>query len=229
MLQAMQTELNGQVTGLVQIQPHVTQDRRSVEELRAEVASGFVYSHRRANANTSRVLEVAAFSYAAIELMIEKGLISVEELDERKRKIGAGLVQKFNDGGLGIALLDEETDKYTYQRSVEIDCQARLPLCRAACCRLTFPLSVQDVEEGKVRWEMGRPYMNRRDADGYCHHLQRGSCRCGVYEARPLICRGYDCRGDKRIWTDFENRVASPDLAALFPEEAPQAEEAPIA
>jgi len=194
----------------------VSEPASNLDELRSEVAQGFVYSHSRANANTSKVLEVASFSYALIELLVERGVVTVEELDERKRKHGQKILEKFNQTGVGVALMKDEQDKYGCANNVRIDCDARLPLCRAACCRLSFALSVQDVEEGRVRWDLGRPYMNRRDADGYCHHLDRGTCGCSVYDARPLVCRSYDCRKDTRIWQDFENRIVSPDLEKLF-------------
>jgi Fe-S-cluster containining protein len=187
------------------------------EELRDQFAEGLMYSHSRENANTSKVLEVASFSYALIELLNERGIISLEDLDERKRKVGQRLVEKFAEKGMGVALTDDEKDKYEYERTVEIDCENRLALCRGACCRLSFALSVQDLEEGTVKWELGRPYMIRREADGYCHHLEREPKRCGIYNQRPIVCRAYDCRKDKRIWADFENRVVSPDLENLFP------------
>src|SRR5436190_5802688 len=66
-----------------------------IEVLRNDVAEGLMYSHSRENANTSKVLEVASFSYALIELLMERGLISVEELDERKRQVGQRLAEKF--------------------------------------------------------------------------------------------------------------------------------------
>jgi hypothetical protein len=192
----------------------------ALEELRGEVADGLIYAHSRENANTAKMLEVASFSYALMEILIERGIISVEELDERKQAVAQRLVDKFVEKGMGVALTSEEQDKYSYQSEVRIDCASRLLLCRGACCRLQFALSVQDVEEGTVKWDLGRPYMVRRDADGYCHHLRRGSCRCGIYEQRPIVCRAYDCRADKRIWADFANRVVSPDLGKLFPKEA---------
>jgi Putative zinc- or iron-chelating domain len=190
----------------------------SLEDLRNDVADGLMYAHCRENANTSKVLEVASFSYALIELLNERGIISIEELDERKRKVGERLVEKFAEKGMGVALTDDEKDKYAYEGTVEIDCENRMSLCRGACCRLSFALTVQDLEEGAVKWELGRPYMIRREADGYCHHLEREHKRCGVYEKRPIVCRAYDCRKDKRIWTDFENRIVSDDLEKLFPQ-----------
>jgi Fe-S-cluster containining protein len=187
-----------------------------MEALRQEVAEGLLYTHSRANANTSKTLEVASFSYALIELLAERGIITIEELDERKKVVGQRLVEKFVDNGMGVALTKEEQDKYQYQSGVRIDCENRVHLCRAACCRLRFALSVQDVEEGKVKWELGHPYMIRQDADGYCHHFERQRSCCAIYDQRPMVCRGYDCRNDKRIWADFGKKLISPDLEALF-------------
>lgn len=190
----------------------------TLEELRDQVAAGLMYSHSRENANTSKVLEVASFSYALIELLMERGLISVEELDARKKEVGQRLVEKFVEKGMGVALTNDEQDKYSYQSEVRINCDNRIHLCRGACCRLRFALTTQDLEEGAVKWDLGHPYLIRQDADGYCHHVERGSCKCNIYENRPVVCRAYDCRNDKRIWADFENMVISSDLEKLFPQ-----------
>jgi hypothetical protein len=199
----------------------------SLEQLRDDVAAGLMYAHGRENANTSKVLEVASFSYALIELLMERGVISVEELDERKRQVGQRLAEKFAEKGMGVALTNDEQDKYAYEGGVEIDCENRIALCRGACCRLSFALTVQDLEEGRVRWDLRRPYMIRHEEDGYCHHVERETKRCGLYANRPVVCRAYDCRKDKRIWEDFENRVVSPDLEKLFPRRGAEEEDGP--
>ena len=211
----MTTEMSTQAPDLMMWQPAAPADA-TPEELRDEVADALLYVHSRANANTTKILEVASFSYALMELLIERGLISVEELDERKRAVGQRLVDKFVEKGMGVALTKDEQDKYAYQGQVQIDCASRLHLCRAACCRLQFTLSSQDLEEGVVKWDLGRPYFIRRGADNYCHHLDRGTCRCGVYEHRPIVCRAYDCRKDGRIWQDFDAGIVSPKLGELF-------------
>ena len=192
------------------------------EQLRDECAEGLLYMHSRANANTSKSLEVASFSYALIELLSERGIISLEELDERKKIVGERLVEKFVEKGMGVALTKDEPDKYSYQSDIEIDCENRAPLCRAACCRLRFALTIEDVEEGHVKWELGHPYMIRHAADGYCHHFERPTQRCGLYDCRPIVCRKYDCRQDKRIWLDFEKQVINPELDKLFQQAAPK-------
>ena len=109
-------------------------------------------------------------------------------------------------------LQEIEEDKYTFQGEARIDCENRTHLCKAACCRLRFALSKQDIEEGRIKWDLGRPYMIAHDAEGYCTHLDRETSRCTVRESRPLPCRGYDCRQDKRIWLDFATKTINPNL-----------------
>lgn len=123
-----------------------------------------------------------------------------------------------------VQLADSSPDKYTVAPP-EIDCDRRLPICKAACCRLRFPLSAQDVEEGVVRWTIEKPYMNRQDERGYCVHCDATTHNCQVYQQRPSVCRSYDCRNDKRIWIDFENRVINQDCLPQPGEEAETAED----
>jgi hypothetical protein len=107
---------------------------------------------------------------------------------------------------------DPRHDKYNATGITQIDCENRVHLCHAACCKLTFPLSRQDLIEGIVRWNAEQPYMIAQDADGYCTHVERDSCRCGVWANRPLTCRTYDCREDPKIWINFEERLIQPDI-----------------
>lgn len=196
-------------------------NRHALKELRRELAGGLAYTHGRANINTGKLLEVASFSYSAIELLAEKGILSIDEVDERKRIVAERLGVKFREAGMGVVRAEPELDKYAFEDTVdEIDCENRIDVCRAACCRLELALSRQDVEEGVVEWEFSRPYLIKRAGDGYCAHLDRSAgCRCGVYRHRPVPCRAYDCRDDTRIWADFERKLPSPDLASLFPED----------
>jgi Fe-S-cluster containining protein len=116
-----------------------------------------------------------------------------------------------------IVRLRLNVDKYQVP-TADIDCAARLPLCRARCCTLSFELSRQDLDEGKVRWELEDPYLIRHESDGYCTHFDRAAGGgCTIYEHRPAACRGYDCRGDSRIWIDFDARIPAPFPDGLKP------------
>ncbi len=194
------------MSGIIQIE----------DKTRAELAGGLRYTHSRANANTAKLLEVTAFTYAAIEILAERGLISIEELDQRKKVIANRLIEKFRQDGIGTAYQDPEYEKYSFEGTVQIDCASRIHLCKASCCRLRFALSRQDVEEGIVQWDFSHPYFIASGDDGYCRHLDRTNTGCSIHCHRPVPCRAYDCRKDARIWGDFEKGVVNPDLDSLF-------------
>jgi Fe-S-cluster containining protein len=106
-------------------------------------------------------------------------------------------------------VLSDEPDKYAIT-SPPIDCAARIALCRARCCAQGFALSAQDLDERRIQWDYSRPYQNARADDGYCVHNDAATRACRTYEARPAHCRRYDCRDDKNIWLDFDNRIPAP-------------------
>jgi hypothetical protein len=87
---------------------------------------------------------------------------------------------------------------------VQVNCAERMPVCHAICCKLDFALTASEVESGAIRWELGRPYQIRHEADGFCTHRDRDTGFCGIYDSRPGIYRSYSCAHDKRIWKDFE-------------------------
>jgi hypothetical protein len=182
------------------------------DKLRQELAEGLLYIHARLSENTKTTLEATSFLYALIELLSDKGLIAIDELDERMREVAKRLAKKNSEKGVGVLLQDPEYDKYTFEGEAKIDCENRIHLCRAACCRLPFALSKQDVREGIVHWDLGQPYIIAQAEDGYCTHLDRSCRRCTIREHRPVPCRAYDCRNDKRIWLSFENNLINPDI-----------------
>ncbi len=138
------------------------------------------------NFNTNKTLEAASCLYALIELLNEKGLISIEELDERKKQVAERMVKKFAESGIRLMYQDPEYDKYTFEHKTQIDCQNRLPICKAICCKFPYALSRQDVDEGLIRWEFGRPCLIAHGADGYC--VQFRSQDVPVYSLRPSPC-----------------------------------------
>lgn len=104
---------------------------------------------------------------------------------------------------------DPEYDKYTFDQEAHVDCESRLDVCKASCCKLPFALSKQDVEEGIIRWEFGRPYLIAHGEDGYCIHMDRDTYRCTVRDHRTVPCRGFDCRDNKKwhLWCDYEKKI----------------------
>ena len=107
-------------------------------------------------------------------------------------------------------------DKYQVPNP-DLDCAALLHLCHARCCSFSFDLTTQDLDEGVIKWEIERPYTIRHDGDGYCSHMDRPSLGCTAYGHRPAACRTFDCRQDRRVWLDFEQRLPAPMPDGLRP------------
>jgi hypothetical protein len=113
--------------------------------------------------------------------------------------------------GLGRLHIGTEPDKYALATVDGPPCAELIPLCGARCCRLRFALTTQDLDEGVIRWDRGRPYLIEH-AGGRCvHNAAAGGCT--AYAHRPATCRTYDCRGDRRVWLDYAARIPAPDDA----------------
>jgi hypothetical protein len=177
-----------------------------------DVLRGLLYVHNRANANTGQLHTARSTLEALVDLLVEQGVVDRAELEERRDSASEQVRVDFIDRGMAVAIQEFGVSKYEFEGGAEIDCEARMPLCGAACCKLPLALSSEDVEEGVVRWDLGRPYMIRHDDDGFCVHLDRCSGGCTVYDQRPIPCRGYDCRKDERIWLDFERGIVNPRI-----------------
>lgn len=119
-------------------------------------------------------------------------------------------------------LLGNVEDKYAVSEDAGDGgppCAELLPICGARCCSFEVALSTQDLDEG-LRWNYATPYLLERSADGMCGYHDGASCR--TYATRPATCRRYDCRGDARVWSDYEGRVLA-ELAGVKSTQATQA------
>jgi len=178
------------------------------------VPAGLLYSHSRITDNTRKIVQSSSFLYTLIELLDEKGFLSITEIDARRKKVAERLVRKFEQSRIGLLYQDPEEDKYAFDSNPDIDCQSCLQSCKAICCKIPFALSRQDVQEGLVRWEFGRPYLIAHDKDGYCVHLNRENYQCTAYEHRPVPCRGFSCRDNEKwpVWINFDAQVINPEF-----------------
>lgn len=196
--------------------PLVAIDGRPVPPLPPkEVFEGFVSANEKMRRGTQMAYSNAVTTRALVEVLASQGLLDEETFTELRERFAAEVAESFQSAELAALLSPDARDKYELDPAdlPQIDCEARLPLCKAACCTMRWALSEQDIVEGIVHWELARPYANRiRESDGWCVHCEPGTKACGVYEERPVVCRIYTCESDSRVWLDFENRVINPDL-----------------
>lgn len=171
-----------------------------------ELERGLRFGHMLMTMSLLETREALAFARALGDVLMERGLVSREELQTRLNEARA----QIEENPIPKVMLARGGDKYAPENNVVIDCLERLPICRARCCKYSFCLTEQDLDEGVARWDYGQPYWMRKRPDGYCVHCDPETYRCEIFQYRPLVCRTYDCREDKRIWLDFEKRIIAP-------------------
>jgi Fe-S-cluster containining protein len=183
--------------------------RMPLAELERQVERGSMFTQAVFQKSFTRLSTLEAVVWELLEALVDKEVVTPLELP------GAVTARAEMDGRSDVAepstlpwpavaiRVDPEEEKV----SEPVDCAARIPICQGVCCRLKFALTQEEVERGTVKWDIGHPYVIRQDSNGYCTHNDAGSHGCTVYDQRPTLCRDYSCRGDGRIWTDFDAMV----------------------
>jgi len=175
-------------------------------EMREEFERGLRFTHVMLDVNQRQGRASVAMVQALANVLLQKGLVQEEELKaalaEAEKEAAEARQPRVRLGNMG--------DKYAEGEAVEIDCASLIHLCQARCCTFKFYLTKQDLDEGVAKWDYGNPYWIRQGEDGYCVHWDRGGGGCAIHAQRPHVCRKYDCRHDKRVWLDFEQRIPAP-------------------
>lgn len=171
-------------------------------ELENQVEKGNLFDHTVLTEPILRINENESFIYGLIDYLIQKDIIQPDELKATVASIRKEIIDKKEFATLGVAIrVDGDEDK---QQTAVVNCGERLHICQAVCCRLRFALSVEEIETGRMKWELGKPYYNRHHEHGYCHQMNPDQKCCSIYENRPSVCKKYSCANDQRIWKDFE-------------------------
>lgn len=186
--------------------------RPPLAELERQVERGSMFTQAVFQKSFSRLSTVEAMVHELLSVLEEKGVVSADDLpgaaaiaaQEEAREAAEPEPKDPTMRWPAIAIRVEPTEPAQLE---PVDCDARMSICHAVCCKLKFALSNDEIEQGLVKWDIGHPYIIRQNSDGYCCHNDAGSGGCTIYNDRPNLCRRYSCRGDKRIWKDFDNMV----------------------
>lgn len=195
-----------------------------VEELHRQVERASLFTHTALGESFSRMGEGQAFLYGLADVLLAKGYVNENELSAAVSNVRVELTQRGELSGPGVMVRIDTEDAFD-QQVIEVDCDARMHICQAICCRLDFALTVPEVESGKIKWDLGRPYFIRHSSNGCCIHNDSGGGGCSAYSDRPGVCRRYSCAKDSRIWKDFEQMELNTEWIEqhLPPEEKPRA------
>ncbi len=168
-----------------------------------QLERGYKFSHSVIGESMLRTSELQVLLHGLIDTLLAKGITTEAELFTAMQIVRDELAKRDElDWQRAMIRKDATEDN---KPVAEVDCKGRLHLCKSACCKLDFALSVLELEAAEIKWDLGRPYFIRHDSGGYCTHLDWATGGCTVYEKRPGVCRNYSCSKDERIWLDFDN------------------------
>lgn len=179
---------------------HQTNDK--LLQLERQLERGYKFSHTVIGENMLRTSELQVLLHGLLDTLLAKGITTEAELLSAMQKVREELAERNELNWQRAMIRNDATDEK--KPMTEVDCKARFHLCKAVCCKLDFALSVVELEQAEIKWDLGRPYFIRHDSNGYCSHLDCSSGCCSVYDKRPGVCRGYSCAKDERIWIDFD-------------------------
>ena len=156
-----------------------------VEEnsLQRDLERGLHFAHVMMSINQLEGREGTVCARALAELLIGKGVVDQEELETMMAQVRKQLETEPTPK----VMLARSEDKYSSKDIVVIDCASRIHICKAKCCTFHFYLTDQDLDEGIVRWDHGRPYWIRKQEGGYCVHCEPGTWRCRIHQYRPYV------------------------------------------
>lgn len=183
----------------------INDTKQTLFELERQIERSGFFTHSSLSNQAERINEIESFLYGLIDTLIAQDVIDKNTLENVVKQVRDETLQKKEHFHAGIAINVDNSEKQ--EDFVPVNCEERLPVCKAVCCKLNFALSVDEIEAGKAKWDLGQPYFIRQKINGYCTHLDTKSTCCSIYPDRPKVCRKYSCAKDKRIWIDFENKV----------------------
>ncbi len=182
--------------------------RNPVSELERQVERGSMFTQAVFQESFTRLSQVEAVVREVVDLLAERDVVAGGKLADARAGLRERAHSSLDDDGQRSKLpwpaVAVRVDPPEPTNPEPVDCSARLPVCHAVCCRLKFALNQEEIEDGRVKWDIGHPYVIRQDSTGYCSHNDCASRSCTIYDDRPRLCREYSCRYDKRIWKDFD-------------------------
>ena len=188
------------------IQPIVSNQlaESRIEDVERQAVHAAMHAHTIDSALAGRIHALESTVYGLVDLLVNKRLVGESELTASANCIAQTIEDRGERAHGGVAI---RVDPPEPQPVAAVNCAERIPICKAVCCRLTFPLTTEEIQDGHLKWELGQPYFIRHDERGACVHQDRSTCLCAVYSERPNLCKHYSCQADKRIWKDFAKMI----------------------
>lgn len=172
-----------------------------------------LFTHTILSNYAHRINAVETFLYGMADTLMKKGIIEKDDIKQSAIQVQQEIREKGEELHPGLALRVDGKQKQDF---VSVNCNERMHICKAVCCKLDFALNAREVESGKLKWELGRPYYIRHKSNGYCIYWEEEEPGCSIYDDRPPTCKAFSCANDKRLWKDFDNMVLNQEWIDKF-------------
>lgn len=181
-------------------------EQDDIKKLERQIEHSGYYVHSILSRYAERINQNEAFLFGLIDYLIGRTGLSEEVLTGYVDRVKAELKKNGELLNAGVAVRVDGANE-DINSFVPVNCNERMHICHAVCCQLNFALTAQEIESGKLKWELGSPYFIRHEKSGSCSHLDPDKKCCSVYHDRPGVCKKYSCAKDDRIWKDFDNMI----------------------
>ena len=106
--------------------------------LERQIIRSSFYTHTTIGKQSERINEIESFLYGLSDLMIKKGIVLPEELATAAEDVRNEMFEKGEQvhAGVGIRIDKSEKDR----EFIPVNCDERIHICKAICCKLNFPL-----------------------------------------------------------------------------------------
>ena len=113
-----------------------------LHELERQVERGNLFAHTVLTEQAARANKTEALVHGLAELLIRRDVISAEDLLDAVNTTGTEIQKAGRAARLDVAIrVDGEAPTVPAE---EIDCEARIPYCKAVCCRMRWALTVEE-------------------------------------------------------------------------------------
>ena len=107
-------------------------------DLERQVERGNFFIHSEFSKLAERLNETESFLFSLIDILLEKKAFTEEELKEKVIENRREILGKMDQYRTGVALRKDNQSETKYR---PVNCEERLHICKAACCKLNFALS----------------------------------------------------------------------------------------
>src|SRR5262249_7479663 len=123
------------------------------DALDRQVQQAFLRTNTALGENHADLVAVATSVQALVDLLVARGGLGTDEPQGALAAAKARLEESpLSQRGM-VKTSELLRDKYQ-EPNADVDCEARMPVCKGACCGCRVPLAEQDVVEGALKWDL---------------------------------------------------------------------------